>query len=191
LDNDELKKQFFALVALGRFLAINGNAGSGGNIGLGIAEDQVNAVLDKVAENFDLDATIDSDQVGLGFETQVSEKITIKTSLGVVSDGEENTGGLIGDVVIEYKLNDDGSFVVNVFNESNQGPDAEKGPFTQGVGLHYQEEFNSAREFKLLQKFLNLFRKKGNRVQFQKEKDDGKLKSVEQALKERTETGNE
>lgn len=190
LDNDEMKKQFFALVALGRFLAINGNAGSGGNVGLGIAEDQVNAVLDKVSQNFDLDATIDDSRVGFGFETQVGEKITIKSSLGVVSGDDEHEGGLIGDVVIEYELNDDGSFTVNIFNESNQGPDAEKGPFTQGVGLHYEENFNTAREFKLLQKFLNLFRKQENKVDYKKAKDNGKMKSVEEALKERSETGN-
>jgi hypothetical protein len=88
---------------------------------------------------------------------KLSEKITLITSLGVVSGDKQNAGGIIGDLTVEYRLNDDGTFTLTAFNESNQGTDAEKGPFTQGVGINYQETFSTSRDFKLLQGFFEYF----------------------------------
>jgi hypothetical protein len=58
---------------------------------------------------------------------------------------------------------------MNFFNETNDASVTAQGHFTQGVSLHYQETFNTAKEFKLLQKFLNIFRKKDKKVKFEKE----------------------
>jgi len=85
----------------------------------------------------------------------------------------------VGDVSVDYRLNDDGSFTLNFFNESNSGTEAELGPYTQGVGLHYTETFNSAGEFRLLQRFLNLFRKKENKVDLKREKNKVRLPPIE------------
>ena len=55
---------------------------------------------------------------------------------------------------------------VNVFNESNDNSiikDKTLGLFTQGAGLHYQEEFDNLENFKLVQYFLDFFRKKENK----------------------------
>jgi hypothetical protein len=69
---------------------------------------------------------------------------------------------LIGDVNVEYLLNEQGTFRVSIFNESNnytviQEKDA--GQFTQGVGIQYQEEFNNLRDFQLFQFVIDVFRK--------------------------------
>ncbi len=184
LDKDEVKKQFFALVALGRFLPTHGNSSNQG-LGLtGIAEDQLNAFLDKFDNGIAVD--LDPNAASFDYSVNLGDKLTITTSLGVVSGDEESTGGIIGDIVVEYQLNDDGTFTINAFNESNQGADAtEKGPFTQGVGLYYEETYNTWEQFKLLQGFLNIFRSSENDVVIRKKNTNGKKRSVDAALKER------
>ena len=184
LDKDEIKKQFFALVALGRFLPAHGNSSSQG-LGLtGIAEDQLNALLDKFDKGIAID--LDPNAASFDYSVNLGDKLTLTTSLGVVSGDEEQAGGLIGDIMVEYELNDDGTFTVNVFNESNQGSDAtEKGPFTQGVGLYYEETYNTWEQFKLLQGFLNIFRSSDKDVQIRKKDSNGNKRSVEKALEER------
>jgi hypothetical protein len=184
LDKDEIKKQFFALVALGRFLPAHGNSASQG-LGLtGIAEDQLNALLDKFDKGIALD--LDPNAASFDYQVNLSDKVTLTTSLGVVSGDEEQAGGLIGDIKVEYKPNDDGNFTISVFNESNQGSDAtEKGPFTQGFGLNFEDTFNKWSQFKLYQGFLNIFRSSENDVEIRKKETKGKMRSVEKALEER------
>ncbi|MBU2019779.1 MAG: hypothetical protein KJ941_09045, partial [Bacteroidetes bacterium] len=73
---------------------------------------------------------------------------------------------LIGDVNLEYLLNEAGTFRVNIFNESNQNriiQDNSTGMFKQGIGLQYQEDFNNFHNFKAVQYFLDFFRLKGNK----------------------------
>jgi hypothetical protein len=78
---------------------------------------------------------------------------------------------------LEYLINADGSFRVNLFNESNETgviQDKTQGLFTQGVGLHYQESFNSVDDFKLIQSVFDLFRKE-NRVKIKKRRREVKV----------------
>ena len=177
------------MLALGKFLATNGGAGGSGNAAIDFAEGQINEILGSVSNKYAIAADLSSTSGEIGFSRQVGEKITITTSLGVVSatdssgvSGSSSTatsaGGIIGDVIIEYRLNDDGSSTINIYNSSNQGSDAEKGPFTQGVSYHYEEVFDNTKEFKLLQGFLNIFRSKANDVDYKKDKSNGKKKPV-------------
>jgi hypothetical protein len=174
---DMLNKQFFSLLMLNKFLPTHGGGagGAGASVALGLAENQINAILGNIGENYDLAVDLKEGQTTLETSTQINEKISITTSFGVVTDAQ-NTGSLVGDVSVDYKLNDDGTFTVNFFNESNTGSEAAQGPFTQGVGLHYQEEFNTTKEFKLLQGFLNIFRKPANKVDVKRKRDSRKTK---------------
>jgi hypothetical protein len=63
-------------------------------------------------------------------------------------------------------LNESGTFRINIFNESNDYSviqNKQLGPFTQGAGLHYQEDYDNFDNFKLAQHFLDVFRKKQNK----------------------------
>jgi len=159
-DPEMLMKQFFSLLVLQRFIPTQRVDGSAA---YGLLEDQVNGLLSGIGENYDLAANIGGGTKTLGFSTSLGEKFTVSVSGGVVEDGAA-ASSLVGDVRVEYSVNEDGSFTMNFFNESNTGADAQQGPFTQGVSLHYQETFETVREFKLIQGFLNIFRSDTNDV---------------------------
>jgi hypothetical protein len=168
---------------LGKFLPANGGEAGGGNAALDFAEGQINSILDGISDKYDIAADFESGKTAIDLSTQITDKITLITSLGVVSGDDNPAGGIIGDLTVEYRLNDDGTFTLTAFNESNQGTDAEKGPFTQGVGINYQETFSTSRDFKLLQGFLNIFRSRAKDVNYKKPKSNGRMKSVSEAKK--------
>jgi hypothetical protein len=163
--DDMLTKQFFAILVLQRFIPIYGS-GQSGSGAMALIEDQMNALFDAISGDLKISANL-SGTKGFKVQKQVSDNISISVSGGVVEGNSESASSIVGDVRVEYKLNDDGTFTLNFFNESNTGADANQGGgFTQGVSMHYQETFDDAREFKLLQGFLNIFRSKENDVEY-------------------------
>lgn len=166
-DADMLTKQFFSILALQRFVPIYGTGGAGSGA-MGLLEDQVNGLLESVNENISVNL---SDGTGLQYQRKVNDRVTVAVSGGVVEGDDESTSSIVGDVRVEYRLNDDGSFTMVFFNESNSGSEAAQGAFTQGVSVHYQETFETTKEFKLLQGFLNIFRSEEKDV---KVRDEGK-----------------
>ena len=104
----------------------------------------------------------------------LDDRLILSGSFGVESYGEEevdengqvHTGQLIGDLNLEYLLNESGTFRVNIFNESNDHTviqEGGQGDFTQGAGLSYQEDFESFQDFKVAQYILDIFGKKENK----------------------------
>ena len=100
------------------------------------------------------------------------DRLIITTSVGVetgANNSETSTTSsakntIIGDVRIEYLINEKGTFRVNAFNESNRNTvNQSAGLFSQGAGLNYQEEFNGWNDFQLIQSFLDIFRAKRNK----------------------------
>ena len=167
---DELNKQFFALLMIKKFISVNGeSSGSGGgNVATDLINQQLDAVLGKLSDNYALKSNIELDKVAFGIEKSfLDDKLKITTSVGVMSSGEQSGGAsnIVGDVDVAYELNEDGTFNVSVFNETNQNSaDQDLGHFTQGIGVNYQESFNSRKDFKLWQGFLNIFRTSENDV---------------------------
>lgn len=177
-EKDMLTKQFFAILVLQRFLPVNGT-GEGGSGALAVLEDQMNALFDALSEDVKISASFNQGQMGLQFEKQINDKITVSVSGGVVdnSSGDAGASGIVGDVRVEYKLNEDGTFTMNFFNETNTGSESSEGGFTQGVSMHYQETFDDPKEFRLLQGFLNIFRKDSNDVEIRKEGNNNRKKT--------------
>lgn len=177
-DKDELQRQFFSLLILKKFAPLAGSTTANGGVGGGVydvIEQQINDFIDgfgakslKMNVAYDNDATLlgnkQSVEVGLSTALGENERILIKGSFGVAnttngsSAEAQSKNNVIGDMSIEYLINEDGSFRVNLFNESNNNKVIQNNnsPFTQGVGIHYQEDFNSGKDFKLAQFFKRL-----------------------------------
>lgn len=97
------------------------------------------------------------DQLAIGLDYQVNDRIIINGKVGVPM-GTGSQTSIIGEVNIEFLLNEDGTLRSSIFNRQNeiQYSEEEEG-YTQGVGLSYQIDFDNSKE--LLQK-LGLKKKK-------------------------------
>lgn len=173
-DKDELNRQFFSLLLTKNFQPLKGSTKAGGGAALDLVSSQINALLGQVSQGYKLNVDLSSDNVdgnevafgvSKGF---LDDRLTVTGSFGVEnsSTGEQSKSALIGDLEIEYKLNASGTFRVNVFNESNDNSvlqSQNQGRFTQGAGIHYREDFNTTKDFRVIQTFFDIFRKKENK----------------------------
>ena len=94
------------------------------------------------------------DRFGVTLSTEISDNILFNGKIGVPIGGIEETL-IIGDVQIEFILNEDGSLKAKVFNRENEFRYiGDKLGYTQGVGITYQVDFQTFRNLlsKLLEK---------------------------------------
>lgn len=91
-----------------------------------------------------------NDQLALALDYQINDRVIINGKVGVPI-GSSQQSNVIGEVNIEFLMNEDGSLRSTVFNRQNeiQYTNQEEG-YTQGVGLSYQIDFDKGKE--LLQK---------------------------------------
>ncbi|MEY4602766.1 MAG: hypothetical protein RIT43_58 [Bacteroidota bacterium] len=174
-DKDELNRQFFSLMLWKRFQPLKGTTAAGGSAAMDLVSNQINSMLSQVSKDYKLNVNLDSDQLSgeSTYEFGVTKgfldnRLILNGSFGVenVTSSSQSQSALIGDVRLEYLLNESGTIRVNVFNESNDFSVIQEknlGPFTQGAGIHYQEDFDNFGNFKLAQYFLDIFRKKENK----------------------------
>ena len=94
----------------------------------------------------------------------VAQNVTINGN--VRNSSNRDAAGAVSVIVkgqdIGTFTDDKGNFRVSIFNESNSYSviqDKNVGQFTQGVGLQYKEQFHNYRDFRVLQVFLDFFRK--------------------------------
>ena len=93
------------------------------------------------------------DRFGLTLSTQISERVIINGQVGVPIGGVTESV-IIGDLEIEFLLNEDGTLRAKVFNrENNIQFIGEEIGFTQGVGLSYNVDFDTFKE--LIRKIAN------------------------------------
>jgi hypothetical protein len=92
------------------------------------------------------------DRLGFTLSTQISDRILLNGKIGVPVGGVEQTL-IVGNVQIDFILNDEGSLRAKVFNKENEfryiGDEL---GYTQGVGLSYDVDFNTFKE--LIQKVV-------------------------------------
>lgn len=89
-----------------------------------------------------------SDRFGITLSTQISDRILINGKLGVpVGTTTATERAVIGNVEIEFLLNDDGSLRLKLFNRENTLQQfGQQEDYTQGLGLQYQVNFDSLSE---------------------------------------------
>ena len=175
-DPDELNRQFFSLLLWRRFQPLAGSAEASGSAAIDLFTNQINALLSKISSDYQLNVDLNSDQLtgdnsyefGLK-KVFLDDRLIVGGSFGVENqqiDDNTDQSYFIGDVNLEYLLNESGTFRVNIFNESNDKTiiqNQKQGTFTQGAGLSYKEDFNKMEDFKAVQYFLDIFRKKKNK----------------------------
>ena len=89
---------------------------------------------------------LNRDRIGLSLQSEISDKILINGKIGVpVSGTEENV--ILGNVQIDFLLNNSGSLRAKVFNKENEYQFfGDEIGFTQGFGIFYDVEFDSFSE---------------------------------------------
>ena len=108
-----------------------------------------------MSDNYKLNVDYGADEVAGESKVELGvakgfldDKLVITGSFGVenrsaatANGAQAYTNSMIGDVNIEYKIQD--NFRVRAFNQSNTNSVNEnQGPFTQGFGVSYYEEFH-------------------------------------------------
>ncbi|MHA6280420.1 translocation/assembly module TamB domain-containing protein [Salinimicrobium sp. CAU 1759] len=94
-----------------------------------------------------------ADRFGVTLSTQISERVLINGQVGVPVGGVTETV-IVGNLEIEFLLNEEGNLRAKIFNrENNIQYLGEELGFTQGVGLSYQVDFDTFKE--LLRKIVD------------------------------------
>lgn len=165
----QLNQQVFSLLILNRFLPVNqttDNQAITGVSGLGAAttsdfvSSQISNWLSELSNEFDIGVNyrpgdqISSQEIAVALSTQLfNERLSVRGNFGVTSASESqyNPGqtNILGDFLVEYSLTADGKIRLKVFNETNPYEvfSTSSSIYTQGVGLVYQEDFNTLDEF--------------------------------------------
>ena len=192
-DPNELSLQFFSLLIFRTFQPLQESPSASGSAAIDLVESQINSILGQVSKDYKLSLNIESgdfnsqNQNSIENQNQYSvmefdvsksfleNRLIVSGSFGVKTDQSTSKNGatssettstssLIGDVMIEYLINQKGNLRINAFNESNRNKiNQSDGDFTQGAGVSYQEEFDNWQDFKLFQTFLDIFRPKRNK----------------------------
>ena len=173
-DENELNRQVFSLLLLRSFVTPLALAGSGGISAGGAAaatgsemlSNKVSNWLNGVTKDIDIGVNyrpggaLSSDELDLALSKQLfNNRLSIDGNFGVAnnnsttssattSNKNNSSSNIIGDVTLEYKLSESGKYRVKAFNRSNDNTQTATsgGPFTQGVGIFYREEYESLSE---------------------------------------------
>ncbi len=164
-DETELNRQVFSLLLLRSFVTPIASANGGGGISAGgaaaatgseLLSNKLSNWLNGLTKDADVDVGVNyrpgtgvnNDQVDLTLNKQLfNNRLVIDGNFGVNNSVTKNTNSsnLVGDVTLEYKLSKLGKYRVKAFNRSNDNTQIlnSGGPFTQGVGIFYREEFEN------------------------------------------------
>lgn len=169
IDNDaEMNRQVFSLLILNSFVTpyqLNNsgdklsNTSEKGSSAAGattseLLSNQLSNMLRNISNDFDVGVNVrpgdevSSAEAALALSTQLfNDKLSIDGNLGV-NNNNQSANNIVGDVNIDYKLTDDGKLRVKAFNKSNDITNQviSTGPYTQGVGAFYREEFDTIGE---------------------------------------------
>ena len=87
-------------------------------------------------------------RVDVNISTQLNERITINGKVGVPVGGV-NESAIVGNLEVEYRVNEDGTLNLRVFNRENEINYIGEGGvgYTQGIGMSYEVDFDTFKEF--------------------------------------------
>jgi hypothetical protein len=166
---DEINKQFVFLLIMSRFYAqtltpseemaskndnIGATAGSAlSSTSFEMLSNQVSNWLSQISKDFDIGfkyqpgTEVSGQEIELAMSTQIlNDRVLINGNVVYGDNKTTNTGSMVGDLEIQYKVTPSGNFRVKGFSRKNNEIETEYGPYTAGVGVFYTQEFNTFRE---------------------------------------------
>ncbi len=156
-DKDIRQTQALYLLSTGSFLSAEGVSQSAisGNA-FETAKGLLSGIIHSDDEKFKVDIDIISADKTIGKEadgrfvasisSKVNERITINGKVGVPFGGISQTA-VIGNVEVLYRVNEDGTLNLRIFNKENDINYIGEGiGYTQGVGVSYEVDFDTFKE---------------------------------------------
>ncbi|MDI9257124.1 translocation/assembly module TamB domain-containing protein [Flavobacterium sedimenticola] len=157
-DKDKRQTQALYLLSTGSFLSQEGvdqnqlsnnlfeKAGSlfkdifsGDNDKVSIAPEYV--IADRLQTGQQSDA-----RVNVNVSSRINDRITVNGKVGVPVGGITETA-IVGDVEVQYRVNEDGTLNLRVFNKENDITYIGQGiGYTQGIGMSYEVDFDTLKE---------------------------------------------
>ena len=188
---DKVQKQFLALLVSNNFLpdeqsGIVNNTNALYSNASEMVANQINNILQKLNIPLDLGLryqpnTRGNDIFDVAVSTQLfNNRVIVNGNIGNKQYSSGNTENeVVGDIDIEIKLDRSGAFRLNLFSHSaDQYTNYLDNSQRNGVGITYQTEFNSFRQF-----FKNMFssKKKRQQAKLQEEHDmrAGEMSQIE------------
>ncbi len=163
---EELMRQFLSLLVINDFYSVTGFGGQDvGSVNTAIAgvtasellSNQLTNWLSQISDDFDIGVNyrpgdeISSDELELALSTQLlNDRIILSGNVDLggqetnPSTGVQGNPYVVGDFDVEFKVTDNISIIA--FNRARDELIFETAPYKQGVGVSYQEDFNTFRQ---------------------------------------------
>jgi hypothetical protein len=155
-----MNQQMISLLVLNTFSSTSGITSPGASLGISsyeIMSAQLSSLLSKISKDFDIGVNyrpgdqITPQELELALSTQLFDnRVTIDGAVGMNTYNDASqTQQVIGDVLVEVKITEDGRFRFKAFNRTNTGSDvlfSTYSPYTQGVGIVFRKEFTSLKD---------------------------------------------
>ena len=159
LDDANKNKQFLSLLIFGRFQPLpgltydpNANIASDAFNTGELISNQLNSLLSNINSDVELDVNYvtGNQQTTDQFDVAVSvplfnERLSINTDVGVGGNNAnaDDQNNFIGDFEVDYIVNKKGNIRLRAFNKTNRNEFYDRGPYTQGVGILYKNDFDN------------------------------------------------
>ncbi len=189
---EELNRQVLSLLVLNKFYVPEYYANSGiqnngvSNVAIAntseVLSSQLSNWLSQISNDFDIGVAyrpedeISREEIEVALSTQIfNDRVTLNGNVEYGKYNNENTNtqnasNIVGDFDMDIKINKTGSLRAKAYTRSNDDFSYDSSPTTQGVGISYQEDFNSFGE--LLSKYWHIIFGKGKQEEDPTPKDD-------------------
>jgi hypothetical protein len=156
-DRDMRQKQALYLLSTGSFMSIDGfNQSDLSGTLVETASSLLGGIIKSDSDKFNVGLTYISADRRIGQEadgqvmatvsSQINERISINGKVGVPVGGI-NESAIVGDIEVQYRLNEDGTANLRLFNKENDISYVGQGiGYTQGVGVTYEVDFDTFSE---------------------------------------------
>ena len=156
-DKDTRQTQALYLLSTGGFLSQDGLSQSQySNFAFEKIGVLFSGILNGKDDKFDLNVDYTQGDRRLGYETdarvlatistKISDRLTFNGQVGVPLGGINETA-IVGNFQLEYRVNEDGTLNLRVFNKENEINYIGQGVgYTQGIGINYEVDFDTFKE---------------------------------------------